>query len=66
MQVAGVVTQRVREGIQEGDHVVPDAVLQPGDVLGIDASLAKALQRRSRDLAQVGPAFTGGELDPQP
>ncbi len=66
MEVAGVVAQRVGEGIQEGDHIVPDALLQTGDVLGIDASLAKAFQRRARDLAEVGPAFTDGELDPQP
>ena len=67
MKIAGVLAaNRVGEGIQEGDHVVADSLLQPGDVLGIDPRLAKTFQHRTRDLTQVRPTLTDGELDSQP
>src|SRR6266576_7214375 len=67
MKVTGVLAaNRVGKGIEEGDHVVPNPLLEPRDVVGIDTRLEKPLQHRPRDLAQVGPTLTDGELDSQP
>src|SRR5438132_14361110 len=67
MKVTGVLAaNRVRERIQERDHVTPNPLLEAGDVVGIDPRLAKALQHRPRNLTQVRPTLTDGELDSQP
>ena len=67
MKVTSVLaTNRLGEGIQEGDHVMPNPLLESGDVVGIDPSLAKALKHRTRDLTEVRPTLTDGELDSQP
>src|SRR6202162_5763859 len=66
MQVTGVVAQGFCQGVQKSNDIVPHPLLQPSDVVGIDTSLAEPVERRPRDLADLGPPLSDDELDPQP
>ena len=66
MEVARVVAHGLGQRIEEGDDIVPDPLLQPGDMVGIDPGLPKPIQRRPGDLSDLGPGLTNRELDPQP
>ena len=66
VQVTGVVSHRLGQRVQESHHIMPNPLLQPGDVIGIDSRLPEALDRRFGDLSDLGPTLGHDEFDPQP
>ena len=66
VQVAGIVADRFRQRVQEGDHVMADSLLEACNVFGIDGRVPEAVDRRFRDLPDLGPPVGHDEFDPQP